>query len=246
MALRTLFRCSSLVVREFGALSKRTQKWTSAVTGGTSGGSHGVLIAPVPPVRHYARALRRKAVPESQLSDLQPSLLRMDYAAVPAAQTTDDLVRRLISLELACHSDKLRLKKEQLVQKVRRDENDRSSVEVKVAVLTARIRNFKEHLQKHHKDKANKRHMLLAVDQRKKLLKRLRLVNHEAFQRVCTLLDISYSFPPEYYRPATRRWLAKKALCMKVYQEVQKHKADLRLKLRKEVPSSSFSSSSSQ
>ena len=47
--------------------------------------------------------------------------------------------------------------------------------------------------------------MLLAVDQRKKLLKRLRLVNHEAFQRVCTLLDISYSFPPEYYRPATRR-----------------------------------------
>ena len=26
-------------------------------------------------------------VPESQLSDLQPSLLRMDYAAVPAAQT---------------------------------------------------------------------------------------------------------------------------------------------------------------
>ena len=58
--------------------------------------------------------------------------------------------------------------------------------------------------------------MLLAVDQRKKLLKRLRLVNHEAFQRVCTLLDISYSFPPEYYRPATRRWLAKKALCMKV------------------------------
>lgn len=200
----------------------------------------------VPPVRHYARAPRRKAVPESQLSDLQPSLLRMDYAAVPAAQTADDLVRRLLSLELACHSDKLRLKKEQLVQKVRRDENDQSSVEVKVAVLTARIRNFKEHLQKHHKDKANKRHMLLAVDQRKKLLKRLRLVNHEAFQRVCTLLDISYSFPPEYYRPATRRWLAKKALCRKVYQEVQKHKADLRLKVRKAVPSSSSSSSSSQ
>ncbi|KAJ3597381.1 hypothetical protein NHX12_000908 [Muraenolepis orangiensis] len=143
-------------------------------------------------------------------------MLKMDYSAVPIAQTTDDVVKRIISLELACHTEKMRLKTEQLVKKVRRDENDRSSPEVKVAVLTARIRNFKEHLHKHHKDKANKRHMLMAVDQRKKHLKKLRLVNYEAFEKVCSLLDISYSFPPEYYRRATRRWIAKKALCIKV------------------------------
>ncbi|CAL8249086.1 unnamed protein product [Lota lota] len=248
MALGTLFKCSSIVLRECGAFTKLTRtscsllpnNWscTSALTRLRE--SHGVVSSPMQSSgRHYARAVRKKAVPESQLSDLQPSLLKMEYADVPVAQTTDDLVKRLISLELACHSDKLRMKKEQLVKKVRRDENDRSSVEVKVAVLTAKIRNFKEHLQKHHKDKANKRHMLMAVDQRKKLLKRLRLVNHEAFEKVCSLLDISYSFPPEYYRPTTRRWLAKKALCIKVYQEVQKHKADQRLKLRQEVRTSS-------
>ncbi|CAL8288476.1 unnamed protein product [Merluccius merluccius] len=252
MALRLFLKSSSVVIGECGALAKSAgtscvlspKNWacTSALT--RLADRCGVLSSPVqPPVRHYARAVRKKPVLESQLSDLHPSMLKMEYAAVPIAHTTDDLIKRLLSLELACHSDKLKLKKEQLVKKVQRDENDKSSVEVKVAVLTARIRNYKEHLQKHHKDKANKRRMLMAVDQRKKLLKKLRLVNYEAFERVCSLLDISYSFPPEYYRRTTRRWLAKKALCIKVFQEVQKQKAEQRLKLRQEVQTTSRSSS---
>lgn len=186
-----------------------------------------------PNVRHYARAVRKKPAPESQLSDLPPTMLKMEFAAVPLAQTTDDIVKRLISLELASHSEKLQLKKEQLIAKVQRDEHDRSSVEVKVAILTARIRNYQEHLQKHHKDKANKRRMLMAIDRRKKLLKNLRVVHYEAFEKVCNLLGIAYTFPPEYYRRTTRRWLAKKALCIKVFKEVQKRNAENRLKSKK-------------
>lgn len=250
MALRTFLKSSSVVLRECGALTKLTGTscsvspilWSCSSALTRLRDHCGVLSSPVqPPVRRYARVARKKPVPESQLSDLLPSMLKMDYSAVPIAQTTDDVVKRIISLELACHTEKMRLKTEQLVKKVRRDENDRSSPEVKVAVLTARIRNFKEHLHKHHKDKANKRHMLMAVDQRKKHLKKLRLVNYEAFEKVCSLLDISYSFPPEYYRRATRRWIAKKALCIKVYQEVQKQKAEQRL--RQEAGSTSSSSS---
>uniref|UniRef100_A0A3P9NF72 Small ribosomal subunit protein uS15m n=1 Tax=Poecilia reticulata TaxID=8081 RepID=A0A3P9NF72_POERE len=168
--------------------------------------------------------------PESQLSDLAPAMLKMEYAPVPLAQTTDDLVKRLLSLELASHKEKLQLKKEQLITKVQRDENDRNSVEVKVAVLTARIRNYQEHLQKHHKDKANKRRMLMAIDRRKKLLKNLRLVRFDTFERVCEQLGIVYTFPPEYYRRATRRWLAKKEFCIKVFKAVQKQKAEQKMK----------------
>ena len=58
--------------------------------------------------------------------------------------------------------------------------------------------------------------MLMAIDQRKKLLKNLRLVRYDAFEKVCEQLGITYTFPPEYYRRATRRWLAKKAFCIKV------------------------------
>lgn len=159
-------------------------------------------------------------------------MLKLDYAAVPLAQTTDDIVKRLLSLEFASHKDKLLLKKEQLISKVRRDENDNHSEEVRVAKLTARIRNYQEHLQQHPKDKANKRRMLMAIDKRKKILKQLRLVRFDAFEKVCEELGITYTFPPEYYRRVTRRWLAKKAFCLKVFKEVQKQKAEKRMKMK--------------
>ncbi|XP_062255421.1 small ribosomal subunit protein uS15m [Platichthys flesus] len=238
VALRTVLKSSAGVLRDFGCAVK---PWTcSSALVAAPGGVSAVagIFALHPPVRHYARGAKtKKTVPQSQLSDLPPTMLRMDYAAVPLAQTTDDVVKRLLSLELACHSDKLQLKKEQLIAKVQRDESDRSSVEVKVAILTARIRNYQEHLQKHHKDKANKRRMLMAIDTRKKMLKCLRLVRYDAFEKVCEQLGITYTFPPEYYRRVTRRWLAKKALCIKVFKEVQKRKEEVRLKMKQSLAS---------
>ncbi|TWW80057.1 28S ribosomal protein S15, mitochondrial [Takifugu flavidus] len=199
------------------------------------------------PVRHYARAVKKKrTVPQSQLSDLPPTMLKLDYAAVPMAQTTDDIIKRLLSLELASHREKLQLKTEQLISKVQRDENDRSSMEVQVATLTARIRNYQEHLQKNHKDKANKRRMLMAIDKRKKLLKKLRLVRYSAFERVCEQLGITYTFPPEYYRRATRRWQAKKAFCIKVFKAVQKQKAEQRKKMKQHLASKNTETTLSQ
>lgn len=56
----------------------------------------------------------------------------------------------------------------------------------------------------------------MAIDRRKKLLKNLRLIRYDDFEKVCEKLGITYTFPPEYYRRVTRRWLAKKALCIKV------------------------------
>ncbi|XP_067367432.1 small ribosomal subunit protein uS15m isoform X1 [Channa argus] len=239
VALRTVLKSSAGLLRESGSAAS-VKMWTcsSALLSGLSV-TCGCFTVP-PPVRYYARAAKKtKMGPESQLSDLPPTMMKMDYLAVPLAQTlaTDDLVKRLLSLELASHSEKLQLKKEQLIAKVQRDENDRTSVEVQVAILTARIRNYQEHLQKHHKDKANKRRMLMAIDQRKKLLKHLRLVRYDAFEKVCEQLGITYTFPPEYYRRTTRRWLAKKAFCIKVFKEVQKQKAEQRLKMKQGLAS---------
>uniref|UniRef100_A0A8C7WBH5 Small ribosomal subunit protein uS15m n=2 Tax=Oncorhynchus mykiss TaxID=8022 RepID=A0A8C7WBH5_ONCMY len=166
------------------------------------------------------------SVMQSQLSDLPQTMLKMEYAAVPLAQTADDLVKRLLTLELASHSEKLKLKTEQLIAKVWRDEADRSSTEVKVAILTSKIRNYQEHLHKHNKDKANKRWMLM----------HLRVTHYDAFEHVCQQLGITYTFPPEYYRHATRRWLAKKALCIKVFKEVQKQKLEQRKKIKQTPP----------
>ncbi|KTG35501.1 hypothetical protein cypCar_00001388 [Cyprinus carpio] len=83
------------------------------------------------PVRQYARPSRKKQEFPSQLQDLNPSMLKHEYASVPLAQSVDDVVKKLLTLELANHSEKLRLKEEQLIAKVRRDEDDRNSTEVK-------------------------------------------------------------------------------------------------------------------
>ncbi|XP_017270772.1 28S ribosomal protein S15, mitochondrial [Kryptolebias marmoratus] len=235
LGLRAVLKSSVGVLCESSArssaVSARPWRCSSALLPGPTVSRVAGSFAVAPPVRHYARGTKKKkTAPESHLSDLHPSMLKLDYASVPLAQTTDDLVKRLLSLELASHGEKLQLKKEQLIAKVQQDPNDRSSVEVRVAVLTARIRNYQEHLQKHHKDKANKRRMLMSIDKRKKLLKNLRLVRYEAFERVCEQLGITYTFPPEYYRRATKRWQAKKAFSIKVFKAVQAQKAEQRLK----------------
>ncbi|XP_063310682.1 small ribosomal subunit protein uS15m [Pelobates fuscus] len=182
-------------------------------------------------VRNYAQMKKQDS--PSQLDDLPPTMLQKDYADVQLEEDVDDVVKRLMSLEMASQSEKLRVKTQQLVEKVKRNPNDDSSPEVRIAKMTARIRNFQEHIQKHPKDKANKRKMLMSMDRRKKLLKNLRLTHYDAFENVCKQLGIEYTFPPEYYRRATRRWLAKKALCLKVYQETKRLQAAGLLKKRK-------------
>ncbi|XP_072890705.1 small ribosomal subunit protein uS15m [Hemitrygon akajei] len=173
-----------------------------------------------------------KRTPEfpSQLDDLIPTMLKKDYRDMESVNKMDEVVRRMLSLEMASHREKLQLKTSQLVEKVRRSPSDVGSTEVQIAILTAKIRNYQEHLQLHRKDKTNKRHMLMAIDRRKKLLKYLRRTRYEVFENVCTQLGIQYTFPPEYYRKVTRRWAAKKALCIKVFQEVKKMRAAERQK----------------
>lgn len=239
IALRSVLKSSAGVVRESGSLCSSVKTWTgsSALLSGPRVSCVSGSFAVPPPVRHYAQGPKRKTTLESQLSDLPPAMLKIDYAAVPVAQTTDDVVKKILSLELASHGEKLKMKTEQMIAKVQRDENDHNSLEVRVAILTAKIRNFQEHLQKHHKDKSNKRRMLMAIDKRKKLLKNLRLVRYDAFENVCEQLGITYTFPPEYYRRASRRWVAKKAFCIKVFKEVQRQKAEQKLKMKQSLAS---------
>ncbi|NXT68286.1 RT15 protein, partial [Chaetops frenatus] len=175
----------------------------------------------------------------SHLHDLPPTMLKKDYANLPIMNSVDDVVKRLLSLEMASQKEKMKVKIQQLVEKVRRSPNDNGSFELlslpfAVAILTARIRTLEEHLQRHPKDRRNRRRALMDLDRRRKMLGYLRRVNYGTFQSTCKQLGIHYSPPQPYTRHLTKRWLVKKALCIKVFQEKQKLKADERLKQRRE------------
>ncbi|XP_040280351.1 28S ribosomal protein S15, mitochondrial [Bufo bufo] len=172
----------------------------------------------------------------SQLDDLPPTMFKKEYLGIQNTEGVNDVVKRLLSLDMASQSDKLKIKIQQLGDKVRRSPDDNTSTEIYIATLTARIQNFKEHLQNHPKDKANKRRMLMSIDRRKKLLKFLRRTRFDAFEHVCAQLGIEYTFPPEYYRRATKRWIAKKAFCLQVYKEAKKLKEKELLQRKKRIP----------
>ncbi|XP_051843669.1 28S ribosomal protein S15, mitochondrial [Antechinus flavipes] len=161
------------------------------------------------------------ATQSSQMDDLPSSILLKDYQNVPGIDKVDDVVKRILSLEMADQREKMKVKTEHLINKITANPEDTTSLEARVIKLTVRIRNYEEHMQKHHKDKAHKRSLLMTIDQRKKLLKKLRQTNFEMFEKTCKVLGIEYTFPPFYYRPAHRRWMTKKALCIKVFQETQ-------------------------
>ncbi|XP_045404204.1 28S ribosomal protein S15, mitochondrial-like [Lemur catta] len=174
-------------------------------------------------VRGYAI---QKPVQPSQDDDPPPSMLLKDYQNVPGIEKVDDVVKRLLSLEMANKKEKLKIKEEQLMKKVVANPEDTRSLEARIVALTIKIRNYEEHMQKHRKDKAHKRYLLMSIDQRKKMLKNLRNTNYDVFEKTCRELGIEYTFPPLYYRTAHRRFVTKKALCIRVFQEVQKLKKE--------------------
>ena len=57
-----------------------------------------------------------------------------------------------------------------IIKDFQKDATDTGSVDVQVALLTARIRNLTEHFKTHNKDHHSRRGLLRLVSQRKKLL----------------------------------------------------------------------------
>lgn len=64
----------------------------------------------------------------------------------------------------------MKIDKTQIVKEFGKDEKDTGSVEVQIALLTARIKNLTEHLKQNKQDKHSTRGLNKMVSTRKKLL----------------------------------------------------------------------------
>ncbi|XP_012577489.1 PREDICTED: 28S ribosomal protein S15, mitochondrial [Condylura cristata] len=189
----------------------------------------GLPSAPRGLILHATREYAiQKQVQPSREDDPPPSTLLKDYQNIPGIEKVDDVVKRLLSLEMANKKEKLKIKQEQLMNKIAANPEDTKSLEAQIIALTVKIHSYEEHMQKHRKDKAHKRFLLMSLDQRKRMLKNLRKTNYDVFEKTCKELGIEYTFPPPYNRKAHRRLVAKKALCLQVFQETQKLKKQRR------------------
>ncbi|MCS6770635.1 MAG: 30S ribosomal protein S15 [Kiritimatiellae bacterium] len=80
--------------------------------------------------------------------------------------------------------------KAEIKQAFRRHENDTGSVEVQVALLTQRIKQLTEHLQKHVKDHSSRRGLIGLVGQRRRLLDYLNRHDHQRYQALIGRLGL--------------------------------------------------------
>ena len=81
-------------------------------------------------------------------------------------------------------------KKAEIIKEFRISDKDTGSVEVQVAILTARIRHLTEHLKKHPKDYHSRRGLMKMVGRRRKLLKYLRKKKPESYKELIEKLGL--------------------------------------------------------
>ncbi len=81
-------------------------------------------------------------------------------------------------------------KKQEIISKYGRNENDTGSSEVQIALLTTRIAELTEHLKVFKKDHASRLGLLKLVGQRKRLMKYFKRKDKEAYTKLLADLGV--------------------------------------------------------
>ncbi|MDI3471911.1 MAG: small subunit ribosomal protein [Thermotogaceae bacterium] len=80
--------------------------------------------------------------------------------------------------------------KARIIDEFKLHDSDTGSVEVQVALLTARIKHVTEHLKKHPKDYHSRRGLMKMVGKRRKLLRYLRNDRPEVYKELISKLSL--------------------------------------------------------
>lgn len=81
-------------------------------------------------------------------------------------------------------------RKQEVIQQYKTADNDTGSPEVQIAVLTERITNLSQHMQKHKKDMHSRRGLLMLVNKRRKLLDYLKRIDESRYSTITKSLGI--------------------------------------------------------
>ena len=85
-----------------------------------------------------------------------------------------------------------KVKKQEIIEKFSRRENDQGSAPVQVALLTARIQELTDHFRDHPKDHHSRRGLLKMVGRRRRKLNYLRRTDIERYRSVIQELGLRH------------------------------------------------------
>lgn len=85
-----------------------------------------------------------------------------------------------------------KVKKQEIIEKFSRHENDQGAPSVQVALLTARIEELNDHFKSNPKDHHSRRGLLKMVGRRRRLLNYLRRTDLERYRSVIEELGLRH------------------------------------------------------
>ncbi|TRY75184.1 hypothetical protein TCAL_01599 [Tigriopus californicus] len=140
---------------------------------------------------------------------LDPSRRLPEFEGCQALEEAMDKVQRVFSLEFATRRDLLKRVSHDYARKVQRHPHDFQSLEVFIAILTARIRHAQAFVAKELEEKNRRRgaisHVIkIMVDQRRVLLGVLRQRDYKKFEFLLETLNIAYKPRPIYFEKIER------------------------------------------
>uniref|UniRef100_A0A8R1I3G2 Small ribosomal subunit protein uS15m n=1 Tax=Caenorhabditis japonica TaxID=281687 RepID=A0A8R1I3G2_CAEJA len=177
---------------------------------------------------------------EFGLPRVEKSKVRAKYEDLDLLTNAPESVKKIFSVEMATRRELSQEWKQSLIKSVRQHSLDDSSLEMKIAWLTALIRHWSLLVNDIGQETKKKPTWLthriwLVINERRKALRILREQNESAFKRTIEALKISYHVPKQPAHVKTRKAWAEAQLKLRVENEKEKRLEKLHEKYDKEV-----------
>ncbi|CAD5206646.1 unnamed protein product [Bursaphelenchus okinawaensis] len=169
------------------------------------------------------------------LPDVDKTKPRLSYRNVDALRDAPESVKKIFSIDFGKRSDLSVVWKKEMVDQVKVNHYDKSSLQAKIALFTALIRHYTalvDELQSRNPKKPVflTQKIFLLLGQRRKHLRFLREQDSEAFEKILADLKISFQIekPPEH-RKTRKEWSE-----FKLKQRVEAEKEQMLEELREQ------------
>ncbi|XP_047368924.1 28S ribosomal protein S15, mitochondrial [Vespa velutina] len=164
--------------------------------------------------------------------DVKPTDLLLGYDKSKELQDADEIVKKLVSLEFQPRREIINMRREKILELVKRHKLDRGSTEARIASMTSEILQLQEIIKKHPRDKKKKVFLKELIEKRNKYLRILRKWDYKRYEWILEKLNLFYKETPinsvAPYRKDSLRKLTQK-LCDKIKQEkLDAYKAELK------------------
>lgn len=159
------------------------------------------------------------------------------YNELPELQNASDIVKKMFTLQFLPRKETINVRREKVLELVKRHRLDRKSPEAQIAIMTSDIHQLQQYLTENPKHTTVKVQLLETIAKRRKMLKFLRRWDYRRFEWILERLNLVYKPTPELPHQITRkdslRRLTEKHCDKLVQEKLHVYKTELK-KLQKD------------